>query len=134
MISSDLRPPARPALVYLDHAATSPLRPGVLEAMLPWLEGGYGNASSVHRLGRQARVAAESARERIAAVLGCEGAEVVFTSGGTEADNLALRGVLTASSCRKRGARPGERASSPVRPSTKPFSRRRPRSNAPAMR
>ena len=98
-----ISPDARPALVYLDHAATSPLRPGVLEAMLPWLEGGYGNASSVHRLGRQARVAAESAREQIAAVLGCEGAEVVFTSGGTEADNLALRGVLTSDAMREAG-------------------------------
>ena len=92
----------RPA-VYLDHAATSPLRPGVLGAMLPWLEGAYGNASSVHRLGRQARVAVETAREQIAAVLGCEGAEIVFTSGGTEADNLALRGVLTAAQMREAG-------------------------------
>ena len=97
--------PVRPAPdpVYLDYAATAPLRPGVLDAMLPWLEGGFGNASSVHRLGRQARVAVETARERIAAVLGCEGAEVVFTSGGTESDNLALRGVLTSDAMREAG-------------------------------
>ena len=89
--------------VYLDYAATAPLRPGVLDAMLPWLEGGFGNASSVHRLGRQARVAVERAREQIAGGLGCEGAELVFTSGGTEADNLALRGVLTSDAMREAG-------------------------------
>ena len=80
--------------VYLDHAATTPLDPAVLEAMLPFLGEHYGNASSVHGPGRRARVAVEEARERVAAVLGCEPAEVVFTSGGTEADNAALRGVL----------------------------------------
>ena len=81
--------------IYLDHAATTPLDEAVLEAMLPYLREHYGNASSVHALGRRARFAVEDARERVAALLGAEPGEVVFTSGGTEADNAALRGVLT---------------------------------------
>lgn len=80
--------------IYLDHAATTPLAPEVLEAMLPYLREHFGNASSVHALGRRARFAVEEARERVAASLGAEPAEIVFTSGGTEADNAALRGVL----------------------------------------
>ena len=80
---------------YLDHAATTPLREEALDAMLPWLREEYGNASSQHGPGRRARVAVENARKAVAAVLGCEPAEVLFTSGGTEADNAALRGVLT---------------------------------------
>ncbi len=81
--------------VYLDHAATTPLDEAVLTAMLPYLREHYGNASSVHALGRRARFAVEDARERVAALLGAEPGEIVFTSGGTEADNAALRGVLT---------------------------------------
>ncbi len=84
--------------VYLDHAATTPLAPEVLEAMKPYLTEHYGNASSVHQLGRQARVTLEESRERVAACLGAEPSEIVFTSGGTEADNLALKGVLAAAS------------------------------------
>ena len=83
---------------YLDHAATTPLAPEVLEAMRPYLTEHYGNASSVHQLGRRARVALEEAREQVAARLGAEPSEIVFTSGGTEADNLALKGVLAAAS------------------------------------
>lgn len=85
---------AKPSIIYLDHAATTPLDPRVLEAMRPYLEEHYGNPSSVHQLGRQARVAIEESRERIAALIGAEPAEIVFTSGGTESDNLALWGVL----------------------------------------
>ena len=84
--------------VYLDHAATTPLDPEVLETMTPYLLEEYGNASSVHQLGRQARVALEQAREQVAACLNAASSEVVFTSGGTEADNLALKGVLRAAS------------------------------------
>lgn len=84
--------------VYLDHAATTPLDPEVLSAMEPYLTEHYGNASSVHQLGRKARVAMEESRERVAACLGAEPSEIVFTSGGTEADNLALKGVLSAAS------------------------------------
>jgi len=81
--------------IYLDHAATTPLDPRVLEAMLPYLSEHYGNASSVHAMGRKARFALEESRERIAAHLGAEPGEMLFTSGGTEADNAALRGVLS---------------------------------------
>jgi cysteine desulfurase len=84
--------------VYLDHAATTPTHPAVLEEMKPYFTSQYGNASSVHQLGRQARVAVEDARERVARCLGAESSEIVFTSGGTEADNLALKGVLAAAS------------------------------------
>ena len=77
--------------INLDHAATTPLRPEVLEAMLPWLDPG-GNPSSLHAEGRRARAALDLARERVARRMGCEFAEVVFTSGGTEACNLALVG------------------------------------------
>ena len=79
---------------YLDHAATTPLHPNVLETMLPWLQGGFGNASSLHRDGRRARGAVEDARRRIARHLNAEPSQIVFTSGGTEADNLALRGTV----------------------------------------
>ena len=79
-------------MVYLDHNATTPVLPGAVEAMARAL-GGLGNASSVHAFGRDARRAVEDARESIAALAGARPAEVVFTSGGTEANNLALRGA-----------------------------------------
>lgn len=80
--------------VYLDHAATTPLDPDVLAAMRPHLTEHFGNPSSPHARGRKASVALEEARETVAACIGAEPSEIVFTSGGTEADNLALRGVL----------------------------------------
>jgi len=79
-------------MVYLDHAATTPVRAEVLEAMLPYLGERFGNPSSAHGVGRAARHALEEARERLAAVLGAGRKEVYFTSGGTEADNLAVLG------------------------------------------
>ncbi len=79
--------------VYLDHNATTPIDPRVLEAMQPYLAAAYGNASSLHRLGRLSRAAVETAREQVAGLLGAHPAEVVFTSGGTEANNAALKGV-----------------------------------------
>lgn len=88
-------------MTYLDHAATTPLRPEALEAMLPFLREQHGNPSSLHGPGRRARVAVDRARERVALVLGCEPGEVIFTSGGTEADNAALRGVLTGAARRE---------------------------------
>ena len=84
--------------VYLDHAATTPLAPTVLEEMRPYLTEHYGNASSVHQMGRRARVALDEARTQVADVLGADPSEIVFTSGGTEADNMALKGVLAAAS------------------------------------
>jgi cysteine desulfurase len=79
--------------VYLDHNATTPLLPEALEAMLPFLREGFGNPSSLHSFGQHARAAVERARERVAALIGAAPAEIVFTGSGTEADNLALRGV-----------------------------------------
>lgn len=78
--------------VYLDHAATTPLREEVRQAMLPYLRDEFGNASSVHRWGRVARSALEEARERVAASLGAQRGEIVFTGCGTESDNLAVLG------------------------------------------
>ncbi|MEO8634191.1 MAG: cysteine desulfurase family protein [Gemmatimonadales bacterium] len=90
--------------VYLDHAATTPVRPEVLEAMLPLLGGElFGNPSSGHRFGRDAHAALEGARREVAAALGVEPGSVVFTSGGTEANNLAIIG--SALSARDRGER-----------------------------
>jgi len=79
--------------IYLDHAATTPLRPEVGDAMRPLLEEEYGNSSSIHRWGRAAAGRLEEARARLAAVVGASPAEIVFTSGGTEADNLAVFGL-----------------------------------------
>jgi cysteine desulfurase len=89
-------------VIYLDHAATTPLDGEVLEAMLPHLRHGYGNPSSVYALGRKARSALDDARDAVAAALGCESREVIFTSGGSEADNLAVRGVAMAGRARGR--------------------------------
>src|SRR5712692_9069350 len=84
------------ARVYLDHAATTPVDPEVAEAMARVLRETSGNPSSIYAEGRAARALVDEARTAVAAAIGAEPAEIVFTSGGTEADNLALRGVLTA--------------------------------------
>lgn len=81
-----------PAPIYLDHAATTPVRPEVVEAMAPFYGPRFGNPSSTHRWGREARAALDEARERVARCLGAAPDEVCFTSGGTEADNLAVLG------------------------------------------
>jgi cysteine desulfurase len=88
--------------IYLDHAATTPVRPEVLEAMLPFFGAGGYNPSSVHSEGRAARAALDDARERIARVLGAMPKEIVFTGSGSEADNLAIAGVARASRTRGR--------------------------------
>ncbi len=80
-------------VVYLDHNATTPVAPEVLEAMLPYLRTAYGNPSSDHTLGRRARQAVEEARASVAALVGAAPSEIVLTSGGTESNNLAIRGV-----------------------------------------
>jgi len=86
----------KPRTVYLDHAATTPVDPAVVEAMLPYWTEFYGNASSLHHKGREASDALEEARQTVAGLLGCKEREVVFTGCGTESDNLALRGVAFA--------------------------------------
>lgn len=82
--------------VYLDYNATTPLLPEVVDAMLPYLREHFGNPSSEHEIGRRARTAVEDSRQRVATMLGCSSDEIVFTSGGTEANNLAIRGVTEA--------------------------------------
>lgn len=82
--------------VYFDNSATTPVLPEVLEAMRPYFGERFGNASSIHHHGQEARSAVEAARGNVAALLGCRPAEVVFTSGGTEADNLAIFGIAHA--------------------------------------
>src|SRR5882672_4496427 len=79
--------------VYLDHSATTPIDPRVVEAMLPYLTEKFGNASSVHGFGQEARAAADRARRQVAALIGSRANEIIFTSGGTEANNLAVHGV-----------------------------------------
>ena len=80
---------------YLDHNATTPVDPRVVEAMLPYLTGPYGNPSSLHRFGRAARDGVERARAQVASLVGAQPHEVIWTSGGTEANNLALKGLCT---------------------------------------
>lgn len=82
-----------PVMIYLDHAATTPMRPGVWEAMAPYADDHFGNASGVHGVSRTAKNALEEAREQIAALVGAHPMEIVFTAGGTESDNLALKGA-----------------------------------------
>jgi cysteine desulfurase len=82
--------------VYLDHNATTPVHPEVLEAMIPYFSKVYGNASSLHQSGREAKAALEDARQSIADTLGCGTSEVIFTSGGTESDNFAIKGTAFA--------------------------------------
>src|ERR1041385_8565215 len=82
--------------IYLDHSATTPIDARVLEAMLPYLTEKIGNASSVHMFGQEARAAVDKARRQVAALIGARANEIVFTSGGTEANNLAIRGICEA--------------------------------------
>jgi cysteine desulfurase len=82
--------------VYLDHNATTPVHPEVLEAMLPYYKDKFGNASSVHEFGREAKDALEKSRETLAKFINCASSEIYFTSGGTESDNLAIKGVTLA--------------------------------------
>src|SRR5215475_11054630 len=93
-----------PARVYLDHAATTPMLPEAVTAMVEELAL-TGNASSLHYAGRRARRVVEEAREQIAQVFGARPSEVIFTSGGTEADNLAVKGLYWARSARDPGRR-----------------------------
>jgi cysteine desulfurase len=82
--------------VYLDNSSTTPVDPAVIEAMMPYLTENFGNASSIHYFGQQARAAVDKARHQVAALLNARPNEIVFTSGGTEANNLAIQGLLEA--------------------------------------
>ena len=82
--------------IYLDHAATTPTDPRVLETMLPYFSGAFGNPSSIHSLGQETRAAVEEARQKIASLIGAQSEEIIFTSGGTEADNFAIKGAASA--------------------------------------
>jgi len=86
----------RKAMIYLDYAATTPVAPEVIQSMLPYLGKHFGNPSSIHAVGREARAALDEARDRVAAAIHADYSEIYFTSGGTEADNLALMGVMHA--------------------------------------
>jgi cysteine desulfurase len=90
---------------YLDYNATTPLDPAVLEAMLPFLADNFGNASSIHSVGQRARAAVDRARDSVATLLVAEPSEIVFTSGGTEADNLAILGLVSAVASKSAGGR-----------------------------
>ena len=83
-------------MIYLDYAATTPMDPRVFDAMMPYFREAFGNPSSIHRFGQKAEAAVDEAREKVAAVLNCRPDEIIFTSGGSEADNLALRGAAMA--------------------------------------
>ena len=85
-------------MIYLDNNATTPIAPGIREAMLPFLDMAFGNPSSSHTAGRAARKAVEEARDSVAGLLGASTSEIVFTSGGTESDNWAIRGALATQS------------------------------------
>jgi cysteine desulfurase len=91
--------------VYLDYNATTPVDPAVLEAMLPYLRDNFGNAGSVHTPGQRARAGVDAARESVAALIGAKPSEIVFTSGGTEADNLAIFGSVAGSGAASTKAR-----------------------------
>ena len=91
--------------VYLDYAATTPVDERVLQAMLPYFSGTFGNPSSIHRFGQQAEAALEAARQQVASDLNAHPEEIIFTACGTESDNLALRGVAFARR-KQTGARP----------------------------
>ena len=88
-------------IIYMDNHATTPIAPEVLEAMMPYLTTHFGNASSTHSFGTTANDAVEKARHQVADLLGCSAEEIVFTSGATESDNLAIRGIAYA--CREQG-------------------------------
>ncbi|MGB7544854.1 MAG: aminotransferase class V-fold PLP-dependent enzyme, partial [Methanothrix sp.] len=79
--------------IYMDHSATTPVAPEVLAAMLPYFSDKFGNASSLHGFGREAKEALEESRQKLARLLNADPEEIVFTSGGTESDNIALRGI-----------------------------------------
>ena len=91
-------------IVYSDNAATTPISKNVYNAMLPYLTSGYGNPSSLYTLGREEKKAMDQAREAVAHSLNCEPNEIIFTSGGSEADNLAIKGLFFSGKLPKKSA------------------------------
>src|SRR5687768_16151319 len=87
--------------IYLDHAATTPTDPAVVQAMMPWFTEHYGNPSSIYRVGQDARAALDRARASVARILGARASEIIFTSGATESNNLAIKGVAWAAKLKK---------------------------------
>ena len=87
-------------IIYLDHNATTPIAPEVADAMLPYLREHFGNPSSSHYYGQQTKKAIQKARSEVAALLGCRTDEIIFTSGGSESNNLAIKGVADRKSTR----------------------------------
>ncbi|MDP6494201.1 MAG: aminotransferase class V-fold PLP-dependent enzyme, partial [Dehalococcoidia bacterium] len=83
----------QPRIIYMDHAATTPVRPEVVEAMIPYFSEKFGNASSLYALAQESRRGLDEARQSVAKVLGSRASEVIFTSGGSESDNDALKGA-----------------------------------------
>ena len=102
-VSSIIKRMATRRFIYLDHAATTPVHPDVLEAMLPYFSEEFGNPGGLYSLSQRAKDAVETARRTIARVLGCAPTEVIFTSGGSESDNLAIRGVAMGARAAHRG-------------------------------
>src|SRR3979411_564361 len=100
--------------IYLDHSAPTPADPRVVAAMLPYLTEKFGNASSVHFFGQEARAAVDRARREAAALMGARDNESVFVSGGTEANNLALRGITDANVHRARPSNKGHVSTSAI--------------------
>ena len=88
--------PLTNGIIYMDHAGTTPLDPRVLEAMMPYFSEQFGNPSSIHTIGQEAKRALDDAREKVSSILGCRMSEVVFTGGGTESDNAAIKGAVAA--------------------------------------
>ena len=80
-------------IIYLDHAASTPVLKEIIDEMIPYLGNLYGNPSSIHTYGIKSKIAIQNARKKVAALIGCKPTEIYFTSGGTEADNLALKGI-----------------------------------------
>ena len=85
-------------LIYFDHAATTPMKEAVISEMLPYFSANFGNPSSIYSIGRRSKKAINNAREQVAKAIGCSDKEIYFTSCGSEADNLAIKGVVRANS------------------------------------